>query len=118
MLQTQKLVERFWEKVQIGGPEDCWNWQACKNKKGYGAISINGKKELAHRVAYFLEYGIISGHLCVLHRAVDVIEIRRLYDAQEPTLKNIGAMFGVSFQMVSNIGRRINWKWLPEDAKR
>lgn len=49
-------MERFWEKVRVGGPNECWNWQASKFHFGYGAFSFNGKMMGAHRVAFILEY--------------------------------------------------------------
>lgn len=46
------LSERFWGKVDKSGV--CWIWKGSKDKNGYGHIKIDGKIELAHRVAYKL----------------------------------------------------------------
>lgn len=35
----------------------CWLWAGRKSKSGYGERFFRGKKKLAHRVAFFLEYG-------------------------------------------------------------
>jgi hypothetical protein len=46
----------------------CWTWTANKNLKGYGLISANGRRYLAHRLAYELECGPIPEGASVLHR--------------------------------------------------
>ncbi len=63
--------QRFWSKVDICGPDDCWNWTAgifdapgC----GYGAISINGYTHKAHRVSWSLNNGPIPDGMCVCHK--------------------------------------------------
>ncbi len=62
------VEKRFWEKVDIRSNEECWNWTAGKQSKGYGSFGIgNGKTALAHRVAYELTYGEIPEGLCVRH---------------------------------------------------
>jgi len=63
---------RFWEKVNIRGPNDCWEWTACRIKAGYGQFWLRNKMVLAHRIAWTLENGQIpdgEGYhgLCVCH---------------------------------------------------
>ena len=49
---------RFWKKVQIGTPEQCWNWIGNKNPKGYGIFTPHPKRGrgevhcIAHRLAW------------------------------------------------------------------
>jgi hypothetical protein len=43
MFLSQKDVKRFWAKVEVKGPDDCWEWLAGKSKLGYGAFSIKSK---------------------------------------------------------------------------
>lgn len=45
---------RFIEKVKIMGPNDCWEWQASKNKLGYGHFRIFGSMKLAHRISWLI----------------------------------------------------------------
>lgn len=55
------LTNRFWSKVVVRGPDDCWLWQGAKtiyDKRGYGHISVDGKLKVAHHVAWYLEYGV------------------------------------------------------------
>lgn len=56
-------AERFWEKVQRGSSEQCWEWQAQICADGYGRFERGSKRDgskrpwLAHRVAYELAHG-------------------------------------------------------------
>ena len=63
------LNERFWSKVRKAGPNDCWEWQANKNNKGYGLFRPGGSrpKELAHRLSYAASFGPIPANGLVLH---------------------------------------------------
>ena len=29
-------MKRFWDKVDVKGPDDCWEWQDCTGSHGYG----------------------------------------------------------------------------------
>ncbi|KKL46848.1 hypothetical protein LCGC14_2341470 [marine sediment metagenome] len=63
--------QRFWAKVDKSG--DCWEWTACRNKKGYGQFGISSPRRniLAHRWAYaqYVETDIRDlGVLVVRHR--------------------------------------------------
>jgi hypothetical protein len=62
------LSERFLKKVKKF-QDGCWEWTGATNTKGYGQIRVGEKKgnALAHRVAWFLEYGKWP-ELHVLHR--------------------------------------------------
>lgn len=56
MEKLDLLKKRFWEKANIAGPEECWNWTAGKQTRGYGAFAYRPKKCVtAHRVAWAIE---------------------------------------------------------------
>jgi len=59
---------RFLSKIKISLPDNCWEWEASKNKGGYGQFAVNKKPKLAHRVAWELKHGSIPNGLCVLHK--------------------------------------------------
>ena len=61
------LTERFWSKVKITGLSDCWEWQAYKNKDGYGDFRLNDKRAYAHRFAYEELVKPIPEGLYILH---------------------------------------------------
>lgn len=53
-------MDRFWSKVDRRGPDECWNWTASVNNKGYGKFGWGGRGKGwrgAHRVAWFLTHG-------------------------------------------------------------
>lgn len=59
---------------------NCTVWIGATNNKGYGLISINGKVELAHRVAYQAEFGDIPeghviDHLCRVRNCVNPMHL-------------------------------------------
>jgi len=59
---------RFWSKVDVGEPDECWEWQAGKSDYGYGQFWIEVRSWKAHRVGWILTYGPIPEGLCVLHK--------------------------------------------------
>jgi hypothetical protein len=56
----------FWSKVRR--TDTCWLWEAQITRSGYGSFSMDGRKRLAHRLAYELTHGPIPPGLCVCHR--------------------------------------------------
>lgn len=69
MARKSPVSERFWPKVKIGAPDECWEWQAYRNKLGYGVIGTGSNRSaLAHRVAWTLSKGQIPASLLVCHR--------------------------------------------------
>lgn len=63
------IEERFWIKVDIRGPDECWEWIAAKYSNGYGAFrEERGKQTTAHRTAYRLAVGPIPEGTAVCHK--------------------------------------------------
>jgi hypothetical protein len=61
------IWKRFWSKVKIGLPEDCWEWQA-NTGKGYGMFWFGKQAIVAHRVSWMLLRGPIPENMNVLHK--------------------------------------------------
>ena len=64
--------ERFWSKVEIKRPDECWNRTASKNHKGYGQFSkgtgVSDRKIVrSHRYAYESQSGEIPDGMLVCH---------------------------------------------------
>lgn len=49
--------ERFWQKVDVRGQDECWEWQAYRSNQGYGRFRCERGKVLAHRYAWELHHG-------------------------------------------------------------
>ena len=62
------VAQRFWPKVSIGQPDECWPWLASVNDDGYGTFGVGHRSiKKAHRVAYELTNGPVPDGLNVLH---------------------------------------------------
>jgi hypothetical protein len=64
---TTKQELRFWSKVALADPMDCWLWTGYRNPQGYGRVRLNYRTVLAPRVAYALVYGSVPEGMTVDH---------------------------------------------------
>lgn len=64
---SEDVIARFWSKVKIGSPDECWEWQAHRNNKGYGVLGIKRDIFLAHRISWAIKFGDLKGK-CALHK--------------------------------------------------
>lgn len=52
-------MKRFWDKVDMRQPDECWPWKGAHTSGGYGTFwPTRGRTWTAHRFAYHLVYGI------------------------------------------------------------
>lgn len=49
-----KQTERFWKRVNLGLPEECWEWQGSRRTDGYGHFYVSGKHRAVHRFSFFI----------------------------------------------------------------
>lgn len=63
------MNNRFWSKVDIRGPDECWPWTAAVRRKdeGYGAFYLDGRHQPASRVAWMLRNGPVPDGMVVCH---------------------------------------------------
>lgn len=62
-------VDRFWEKVDKRGPNECWNWKAATLHYGHGSFGgFPSGETQAHRISWTLHHGPIPKGLCVCHK--------------------------------------------------
>lgn len=66
-VETRFPEERFWAKVERGGPNECWLWQGGKDRDGYGSFTERYVVFRAHRYAYELLVGAIPDGLTIDH---------------------------------------------------
>jgi hypothetical protein len=60
-------AEQFWERVDVRGGNECWEWKRGKKGGGYGNARWKGHDAYAHRVVWELTNGLIPDGLLVLH---------------------------------------------------
>lgn len=53
---TTRAVKRFWSKVAVRGPEECWLWTASR-ARGYGRFQSAGRQQAAHRISLIMVTG-------------------------------------------------------------
>lgn len=65
----EQLPERFWDRVdRSSGDAACWPWKGRVNVSGYGRLTVLGKGEFAHRLAFLFSGGDMLSGLVVCHR--------------------------------------------------
>lgn len=45
------IDDRYWSKVAVSGPDECWIWKAGRSPNGYGVFWDEGKNHRAHRLS-------------------------------------------------------------------
>jgi len=68
LTKEEEWIAKFWFRVDICGPNECWEWTAGKQSRGYGCLWVAGKRKLAHRVAWELVNGAIPEGTIIRHR--------------------------------------------------
>lgn len=63
------FFSNFWSRVDIKGPDDCWEWKGSCYEFGHGQATLlgTGKQTRAHRIAYAWVNGEIPDGLQVHH---------------------------------------------------
>lgn len=73
-LTPEGTAERFWERVDKRGPDDCWPWTGQRNSGGYGVFKVptdDGRVILttASRAVWLVVHGSLPPkHLFACHR--------------------------------------------------
>jgi len=62
------MKERFWNKVNKKGLDECWQWMAAQSSNGYGVVWFNEKNVGAHCVSWIMHYGEILCGYVVHHK--------------------------------------------------
>lgn len=67
--EKRPVEERFWERVEVRGEDECWPWLRLDGSptEGRGQLWIDGANEYAPRVSWALAYGPIPDDRFVLH---------------------------------------------------
>lgn len=60
------VTDRFWQRVPNRPDDGCWEWEG-KRKKGYGLLSVNGRRLYAHRISAAMHFGMFDQRMFVCH---------------------------------------------------
>jgi hypothetical protein len=131
---SAKDVERFWAKVDQSG--DCWLWK-CKRTASGGQFRVNGKRPVAHRIAWEVTRGAIppryavrrtcgnllcvrpehlqlaSGAECAWRAKLtpsQVAAIRQRYSTGTISQRGLAREFGVSPQSINRLLHNLTWR--------
>lgn len=63
----RRHINRFWERVDVRGPDECWPWTGTITSRGYGSFQYYGKHIGAHRMSAALHGMHIEADLYVCH---------------------------------------------------
>lgn len=67
----QSIEARFWAKVDVRGPDDCWLWTASTADGGYGQFMVSSTPRRitrAHRLSWSLANGPVPSGMVICHR--------------------------------------------------
>lgn len=66
-LVVNSWEDRFWFYVDKQGDNDCWEWKAKKDERGYGLMN-HPYSTKAHRLSWLIHHGEIQNNLLVCHK--------------------------------------------------
>lgn len=63
------FLDKFWARVDVRGPDECWLWTGGKKRLGYGVVWPRGSSNVgAHRLSWELAHGVpVTAGLFVCH---------------------------------------------------
>ncbi len=64
---SERDVARFFSKIAVGNPNECWPWKASLSRAGYAELRLGVRKYNAQRIAYTLGFGEDPGEKEVDH---------------------------------------------------
>jgi hypothetical protein len=97
--------ERFWSKVDVRGPDECWEWKRSRHPDGYGMFGLYGKGHPpipASRLALAFKMTLLNGVLQACH------------SCDNPPCCNPAHLFPGTNETnrldMINKGRRVTWR--------
>ena len=67
-MSKKHTPQDFWNRVNVGKPDECWAWNGNSDELGYGLIHYHRRKWRAHRLAYTLTKGEIPKDMIIMHK--------------------------------------------------
>ena len=110
-MASRATIRRFWQRVERGAQEACWPWQGTIQARGYGRIQFQGKRYVAHRLAYILTHGSISDRLALDHLCSNTRCCNP--DHLEPIVNGLNTSRGSANKKHAGSNRFRNVQWRP-----
>lgn len=70
-MAKRTTAQRFWQKVDVGSPDECWPWTAATTGSGYGQFKVTtnpDRWEYAHRYVLEMAFWPLPPDVFVCHR--------------------------------------------------
>lgn len=132
-LLPQRILDRFWTKVGVGRPDECWLWlPRSRSGNGYARYPYNagGGRVITvspHRLAYTLAHGPIPAgltvdHMCRVRICCNPAHLR-LLTREENSAGSLTALThaakthcpqGHPYDEVNTIRDERGWRWCRE----
>lgn len=120
----ERMLERFWAKVDRDGETGCWLWVANKTHDGYGRFSVGSKYVYAHRFAWTLENGQVQeglqlDHLCRVRECVNPAHMEPV-DCRTNVLRGVSPSAMRAAQIECIHGHKFddtNTYWRPDGGR-
>jgi hypothetical protein len=61
-----EMIDRFWEYVDRGKPDQCWPWLGSTTEKGYGQFRLPDRVVKSHRMAWAIAHNVTPDALRAL----------------------------------------------------
>lgn len=79
------VIDRIMQRTDRSG--ECWLWTGFLDRYGYGQISVNNRREKAHRVAYTafvapIPDGLVIDHICRVRHCVNPVHLEPVSHAE------------------------------------
>lgn len=65
---TEQDIKRYWSYVDVGEPDECWEWQGGRSDNEYGVFWCQNRIVSAHRMGYMIYHEKSPGELLVCHK--------------------------------------------------
>lgn len=100
------IERRFWSKVDK--TSGCWLWTAGVTSRGYGKMSMGGRQQYAHRLAWYFTHGLLDANLVVDHKCHNTLCVNPDHLQLVTTSQNMQNRAGAAANSKSGV-RGVHW---------